>query len=186
MLPVLKVITLPKGGWILQDTSHDVHLSAAVAETLEEIQIVIEEAAIQLNENLIHHKRCHNSQWTKLLLSEHSCVHFLQSESTKYWSHSKCLLTFTEIGKRSVRQHSVALTDHPLHYFVHQQLLFYSRQQEKLQRFLNDRLPQSVHHICWKLLNGAYPARNRTNTQEQNDTEYLFHYIINKSLDQYS
>lgn len=63
------------------------------------------------------------------------------------------------------RQHSVALTHHPLHHFVHQQLLFCSGQHEKLVR--NDYLPQSVHRICWKLLNGAHPAGDHKDTREQ-------------------
>lgn len=53
---------LPEGGRFLQDTSHNVHLAAAVAEPPEEIHILNEEAAVQLNENLIHHKRRHNAQ----------------------------------------------------------------------------------------------------------------------------
>lgn len=53
---------LPKGGRFLQDTSHNVHLAAAVAEPLDKIQILNEEPAIQLDKNLIHHKRCHNAQ----------------------------------------------------------------------------------------------------------------------------
>lgn len=72
---------LPKDSRVLQDTSHDVHLAAAVAEPVEEIQIVDEEASVQLNENLIYHKRRHNAQWTKLRLSELPCVHFLQRNS---------------------------------------------------------------------------------------------------------
>lgn len=59
-------------------------------------------------------------------------------------------------------------TDHPLHHFVHQQLLFCSRQQEKVMRVLNNHRPQSVHHICRELLNGAHPARNHTNKMIQN------------------
>ena len=63
------------------------------------------------------------------------------------------------------RKHSVALTHHPLHHFIHQQLLFCSGQHEKLVQ--NDHLPQSVHHICWKLLNGAHPAGDHKDKQEQ-------------------
>lgn len=69
---------LPEGGRFLQDTSHNVHLAAAVAEPPEEIHILNEEAAVQLIENLIHHKRRHNAQWTKLLLCEQPWVHALQ------------------------------------------------------------------------------------------------------------
>lgn len=54
-------------------------------------------------------------------------------------------------------------TDHPLHHFVHQQLLFGSGQQEKVMRLLNNHRPQSVHHVCGKLLNGAHPARGNAN-----------------------
>lgn len=53
---------LPEGGRFLQDTSHNVHLAAAIAESPEEIQIVNEEVAVQLVENLVYDKRCHNAQ----------------------------------------------------------------------------------------------------------------------------
>lgn len=72
---------LPESGRFLQDTSHDVHLSAAVAESLKEIQIVREEAAVQLVENLVHNKRCHDAQGTKLHLCEHPSVHALQRKN---------------------------------------------------------------------------------------------------------
>lgn len=54
--------TLPESGRFLQDTSHDVHLAAAIAESPEVIQIGSEKVSVQLVENLVHHKRCHNAQ----------------------------------------------------------------------------------------------------------------------------
>lgn len=69
---------LPKGGGFLQDSSHQVHLTAAVAEAAEEMQVLQEEAAVQLDENLIHHKRSHDAQRAELLLCEQACVHPLQ------------------------------------------------------------------------------------------------------------
>lgn len=42
----LKLSALPEGGRFLQDSSHHVHLAAAVAESPKEIQIVREEAAL--------------------------------------------------------------------------------------------------------------------------------------------
>lgn len=69
---------LPKGGGFLQDSSHQVHLAAAVAEAAEEMKVLQEEAAVQLDENLIHHKRSHDAQRAKLLLGERASVHPLQ------------------------------------------------------------------------------------------------------------
>ena len=69
--------SLPKHSRFLQDPSHQLHLALAVAESQEGIQVVDEEAAIHMNENLIHHKRSHDAQWAELLLSEHACVHSL-------------------------------------------------------------------------------------------------------------
>lgn len=72
------VVMLPKGSRVLQNTSHDFHLGAAVAEPLQEIQILNEEAAVHPDKNLIHHKRRHDAKRTELLFREHARVHVLQ------------------------------------------------------------------------------------------------------------
>lgn len=53
---------LPKDSRFYQDSSHNVHLAAAVAEPPQEIQVVSEESAIQLNKNLVQHKCGHDAQ----------------------------------------------------------------------------------------------------------------------------
>lgn len=75
---------LPKGSRLLENTSHDFHLGAAVAEPMEEIQILNEEPAVHLNKNLIYHKRCHDVKQTELLLREHACIHALEIKHKKY------------------------------------------------------------------------------------------------------
>lgn len=64
-------------------------------------------------------------------------------------------------------------TDHPLHHFVHQQLLFGSGQQEKVTRLLNNQRPQSVHHIAGKLLDGAHPTKGHTRKTTEREPFYL-------------
>lgn len=84
-----RVRALPKSGCFLQDTSHDVHLTAAVAEASQEIELLQEEVAVQLNENLIHHEWSHYAQWTKLLLCEQPGVHPLQKVHKKHSQKAK-------------------------------------------------------------------------------------------------
>lgn len=74
---------LPESGRFLQDTSHDVHLTAAVAEASQEIEFLHEEAAVQLDKNLVHHERSHYVQRMKLLLCEQPGVHPLQKVKTQ-------------------------------------------------------------------------------------------------------
>lgn len=59
---LLHKFRVPEGSRFLEDTSYNLHLAAVEAEPSEVIQILSEEVAVHLNENLIHHKRCHDAQ----------------------------------------------------------------------------------------------------------------------------
>lgn len=91
----------------MQDSSHNVHLAAAVAEPQEEMQAVDEEAALHLDENLIDHKRSHDAQRTKLVLGEDARVHALWREhlhvTLRFISPASCFFAFSFQIFKSIR-----------------------------------------------------------------------------------